>query len=163
MKNKYVCRGLISLYEQSDKVVFQNNPIKWSTNLHVKIRRWGGKGKRAQSLSSLHEKNIGNQFRLWSKLKNKMKVFTAEIACLKASTFWQTDPVYERNWLTSKLQRSNSLLEISKLAQTDPVYELNWKSLKFQISNSLLKKSDCLRLDSVYKQYWIISKVLKLT
>ena len=40
MKTKYVCRGLISLY-----VNFHNNPIKWSTNLHVKIRRWGEKEK----------------------------------------------------------------------------------------------------------------------
>ena len=41
MKTKYVCRGLISLY-----VNFHNNAIKRSTNLHVKIRRWGD-GKRA--------------------------------------------------------------------------------------------------------------------
>ena len=40
MKTKYVCRGLISLY-----VNFHNNAIKWSTNLQVKIRRWGGKEK----------------------------------------------------------------------------------------------------------------------
>ena len=46
MNTKYVCRGLISLY-----VNFHNNPIKWSTNLHVKIRRWGGKGKRAKFCS----------------------------------------------------------------------------------------------------------------
>ena len=37
MKTKYVCRGLISLY-----VRFHNNPTMWSTNLHVKISRWGG-------------------------------------------------------------------------------------------------------------------------
>ena len=43
MKTKYVCRGLISPY-----VNFHNNPTKWSTNLLVKICRWGGKGKRAQ-------------------------------------------------------------------------------------------------------------------
>ena len=82
IKTKYICRGLISLY-----VNFHNNPIKWSTNLHVKLCRWRREGKRAQSLSSLHEKNIGNQFRLW------------------------TDPVYELNWSTSKLQSSNSWLE----------------------------------------------------
>ena len=42
MKTKYVFRSLISLY-----VKFHNNLIKWSTNLHVKIRRGGGEGKRA--------------------------------------------------------------------------------------------------------------------
>ena len=31
MKNKYVCRGLISLYMN-----FRNNRTMWSTNLHVK-------------------------------------------------------------------------------------------------------------------------------
>ena len=40
MKTKYVCRGRISLY-----VDFHNNPIKWSTNLHVKIRRLDEKEK----------------------------------------------------------------------------------------------------------------------
>ena len=37
MKTKYVCSGFISLY-----VNFHDIPIKGSTNLHVKIRRWGG-------------------------------------------------------------------------------------------------------------------------
>ena len=69
-----------------------------------------------QSMSSLHEKNIGNQFRLCSKLKNKKKIFPTETACLKASTFSQTDPV-KRNWLTSKLQSSNSLLEVSSFCK----------------------------------------------
>ena len=93
-----------------------------------------------QSMSSLHEKNIGNQFRLCSNLKNKKKFFTAEAACLKASTFSQTEPVDGMNWFTSKLQSSNSLLEVSKFLQTDPVYELNWNSSKFQISKSSIKK-----------------------
>ena len=39
MKTKYVCRGLIGLY-----VNFHNNRKMWSTNLHVKICRWGGGG-----------------------------------------------------------------------------------------------------------------------
>ena len=39
MKTKYVCRGIISLY-----VNFPNNRTMWSTNLHVKICRWGGGG-----------------------------------------------------------------------------------------------------------------------
>ena len=38
MKTEYVCRGLISLY-----VNFHNNQTMWSTNLHVKIGRWGKK------------------------------------------------------------------------------------------------------------------------
>ena len=46
MKTKYVCRGLISIY-----VNFHNNPNKWSTNLHVKIRRWG-KRKKSRLLNS---------------------------------------------------------------------------------------------------------------
>ena len=148
MKTKYICRGLISLY-----VNFHNNPIKWSTNLHKKIRRWGEKEKEPKAWVACINKTSVTNFVYEANLKNKVKIFTAEIACLNGSTFRQIDPVYERNWLTSKLQRSNSLLEISKLAQTDPVFELNWKSSKFQISNSLLKKSDCLRFDSVYKQY----------
>ena len=44
MKTKYVCRGLISLY-----VNFHNNRTMWSTNLHVKICRWGG-GKEKEPL-----------------------------------------------------------------------------------------------------------------
>ena len=44
MKTKYVCRGLISIY-----VNFHNNPNKWSTNLHVKVRRWGEKEKEPPS------------------------------------------------------------------------------------------------------------------
>ena len=40
MKTKYVCHGLISLY-----INFHNNRTMWSTNLLVKICRWGGGGK----------------------------------------------------------------------------------------------------------------------
>ena len=40
MKSKYVCRGLVSLY-----VYFHNNRTMWSTNLHVKLGRWGEKEK----------------------------------------------------------------------------------------------------------------------
>ena len=40
MKTKHVCHGLISLY-----VNFHNNRTMWSTNLLVKICRWGGKEK----------------------------------------------------------------------------------------------------------------------
>ena len=46
MKSKYVCRGLIGLY-----VNFHNNRTMWSINLHVKICRWVGKGKRASNFS----------------------------------------------------------------------------------------------------------------
>ena len=42
MKTKYVCRCLISLY-----VNFHNNRTMWSTNLHVKIGRWGGERKKS--------------------------------------------------------------------------------------------------------------------
>ena len=52
MKTKYVCRALISLY-----VNFYNNRTMWSTNLHVKICRWGG-GKRAK-LGSLASQALG--------------------------------------------------------------------------------------------------------
>ena len=38
MKTKYVVCGLFSLY-----VIFHNNRTMWSTNLHVKICRWGEK------------------------------------------------------------------------------------------------------------------------
>ena len=40
MKTKYVRRVLISLY-----VNFHNNPTMWSTNLRVKVCRWGEKEK----------------------------------------------------------------------------------------------------------------------
>ena len=43
MKTKYVCRALISLY-----VNFHNNLTMWSTNLHVKICRWGGGRKKSR-------------------------------------------------------------------------------------------------------------------
>ena len=43
MKTIYVCPGLIGLY-----VNFHNNRTMWPKNLHVKICRWGGKGKRAR-------------------------------------------------------------------------------------------------------------------
>ena len=46
MKTKYVCHDLFSLY-----VNFHNNRTMWSTNLLVKICRWGGGrglGKRAK-------------------------------------------------------------------------------------------------------------------
>ena len=59
MKTKYVCRGPISLY-----VKFHNNRTMWSTNLHVKICRWGGggKGKRAVFFINLNlKKNVKNQ------------------------------------------------------------------------------------------------------
>ena len=46
MKTKYVCRDLISLY-----VNFHNNRTMWSTNLHVKICRWGGGGKEKEPAS----------------------------------------------------------------------------------------------------------------
>ena len=41
MKTKFVCRGLISLY-----VNFHENWTMWSTNLLVKICRWGGGGRK---------------------------------------------------------------------------------------------------------------------
>ena len=44
METKYVCRGIISLY-----VNFHNNRTIWSTNIHVKICRWGGR-KKSQGL-----------------------------------------------------------------------------------------------------------------
>ena len=40
MRIKYVCRGFNSLY-----VNFHNNRTMWSTNLHLKVCRWGGGGK----------------------------------------------------------------------------------------------------------------------
>ena len=56
MKTKYVRRGLISLY-----VIFHNNRTMWSTNLLVKICRWGGGGEEKErvilhtlKLSDLH-------------------------------------------------------------------------------------------------------------
>ena len=43
MKTNYVYRGLIGLY-----VIFHNNQTMWSTNLHVKICRWGEKEKESK-------------------------------------------------------------------------------------------------------------------
>ena len=57
MKTRYVCHGLISLY-----VNFQNNRTMWSTNLLVKICRWGGGGgggrKKSQQLLSTLVKSM---------------------------------------------------------------------------------------------------------
>ena len=44
MKTNYVCRSHINLYEN-----FHNNRTMWSTNLHVKICRWGEKEKEPES------------------------------------------------------------------------------------------------------------------
>ena len=49
MKTKYVFCGLISLY-----VNFHNNRTMWSTNLHVKICRWGEKEKEPSNFSLHH-------------------------------------------------------------------------------------------------------------
>ena len=60
MKTKYVCRDLISLY-----VHFHSNRTMWSTNLHVKICRWGGKRKkRPKSLktSVVPKRLFGSQY-----------------------------------------------------------------------------------------------------
>ena len=51
MKTKYVCRGLISPY-----VNFHNNRTMWSTNLHVKICKWGGGKEKAPKRSSSIER-----------------------------------------------------------------------------------------------------------
>ena len=53
MKTKHVCRGLIGLY-----VNFCNNRTMWSTNLHVKICRLGGKEKELTFSPSLQQKFI---------------------------------------------------------------------------------------------------------
>ena len=45
MHTKYVCRGLINLY-----VNFHNNRTMWSTNLHVKLCRWGGGGGKSRKV-----------------------------------------------------------------------------------------------------------------
>ena len=50
--------------------------------------------------------------------EKKMKISTADLACLKASTISQTDSVDEMNWFTSKLYCSISLLENSFFSQT---------------------------------------------
>ena len=49
MKTKYVFRGLISLY-----VIFHSNRTTWSTNLQVKICRWGEKEKEPKVLFLPH-------------------------------------------------------------------------------------------------------------
>ena len=53
MKTKYVCHGLISLC-----VNFNNNRTMWSTKFLVKICRWGGKGKRADTANSSKTENV---------------------------------------------------------------------------------------------------------
>ena len=55
MNTKYVCRALISLYEN-----FHNSRTMWSTNLHVKICRWGGKGKRAVNSFKICAEDVTN-------------------------------------------------------------------------------------------------------
>ena len=91
MKNNNVRRGLINLY-----VFFQNNRIIWSTNLHVKICRWGEKEKRAEN--SLQKLAVMNE--LFIPICHfKTKTFRLE-AKLK---------IKETNWLPKK--------EISRLQQ----------------------------------------------
>ena len=59
MKTKYVYNGLISLY-----VNFHNNWTMWSTNLLVKICRWGGggEGKRAKGSITTLDFNLYMKF-----------------------------------------------------------------------------------------------------
>ena len=57
MKSKYVCRGLVSLY-----VYFHNNRTMWSTNLHIKLGRWGERKKsrelqKAKKFSKKYQKS----------------------------------------------------------------------------------------------------------
>ena len=121
----------------------------------IQTMKWIGQ---IQRLSSLHVKKIGNQFRIWSKLEKQTKAFTAKLACSKASNLSQTDPVYEMKWLSSKVQSSNSLLEILKFLQTDPIYELNWSTSKFQSSNSWLEKLNCFESWSSLWNEFVIFK-----
>ena len=74
MKTKYVCRGLISLY-----VNFHNNRTMWSTNLIVKICRWGQKEKEPFSLQNLR-KIIIRVILTWRiKAKNFVKIVSETI------------------------------------------------------------------------------------
>ena len=51
------------------------------------------------------KKEAGTNFVYGTKWKKKlMEIFRAEIACLKASTFSQTDSNYETNWSTPKVE-----------------------------------------------------------
>ena len=56
---KYVCRGLIGLY-----VNFHNNRTMSSTNLHVKICRWGER-KKSQFLIFQYNRTMSTNLRLF--------------------------------------------------------------------------------------------------
>ena len=51
------------------------------------------------------KKEAGTNFVYGTNWKKKwMKIFRAEIDCLKASTFSKTDSNYEMNWSTPKVE-----------------------------------------------------------
>ena len=66
------------------------------------------------------------------RIEKKTKIFTAEIACLKASNFLKSEPVDGMNWFTSKLYCSISLFEKLKFSQTDSNYEMNCSTPKHE-------------------------------
>ena len=88
MKTKYICRGLIGLY-----VNFHNTPIKWSTNLHVKIRRWGGGKKEKEPALLFSHPWIVTLKNYHSIVINVMKLGKVN----KLQQFW-TDSSYFTAW-----------------------------------------------------------------
>ena len=120
-----------------------------------------------ESLSSLHEKKIGNQFSLSSNLE-KVKMFTAEVACLKNSTILQTDSVVEINWLTAKLHEPIQYIRKFNFSQ---FFEAWVACMKRKIGNhfclwkanqlniACLKTWTFLQTDSVYEMNWLPSKI----
>ena len=111
-------------------------------------------------------KKIGNQFSLSSNLE-KVKMFTAEVACLKNSTILQTDSVVEMNWLTSKLHEPIQYIRKFNFSQ---FFEAWVACMKRKIGNhfclwkanqlniACLKTWIFLQSDSVYEMNWLPSK-----
>ena len=88
----------------------------------------------------------------------KMKFFTAEIACSKASTFSQTDSVDEMNWFSSKLLKQLAW----KTKTFTNRFELWNELVKFKAQTACLKNSIFSQTEPVYEKNWLISKLQSL-
>ena len=109
----------IQYLRKFDFLNFKLTYLAWKNNREpIWSRKQLGKIENLHSWNSLFKNLNFKTLKLLSTSKN----FKAQIVCLKNSIVSQTDPIYELNGLTSKLQSWNSLLGNFKLIA-------NWSSL----------------------------------
>ena len=77
--------------------------------------------------------------------------FNAQIDCSKNSFFSQTDPVYEMNWIISKLQSWNGLFEkLNFLANWSSLGLLDW----IEILQSFINQITCSKKHRLFKVWF---------